>query len=109
MTNYIAFTFACIIHQEENAINKGNLPPPQPKLFGPDIFRWGGDLPREGAGAKKFGMPLETQENKFFGRGVLVSFGGISGSAQKNLLCSILAPTIALNSSEEKRRAPSSS
>ena len=39
---------------------------PKPKLFGPDIFRWGGGLPREGVGAKKFGMPLETREIKLF-------------------------------------------
>ena len=26
------------------------------KLLGPDIFRWGDRLPREGVGAKKFGM-----------------------------------------------------
>ena len=35
----------------------------KPKLLGPDIFWWGGGLPREGVGAKKFGMSLETQEN----------------------------------------------
>ena len=29
--------------------------------LGPDLFRWGGGRPREGVGAKKFGMPLETQ------------------------------------------------
>ena len=29
---------------------------PKPKLFGPDILRWGGDLSREGVGAKKVGM-----------------------------------------------------
>ena len=34
----------------------------KPKLLSPDIFRWGGGLPREGVGAKKFGMPLETRE-----------------------------------------------
>ena len=34
---------------------------PKPKLLSPDIFWWGGGLPREGVGAKKFGMSLETQ------------------------------------------------
>ena len=34
------------------------------KLLGPDIFRWGGGLPREGVGAKKFGTSLETRETK---------------------------------------------
>ena len=37
------------------------------KLLGPDIFCWGGGLPREGVGAKEFGMSLAT-----------ISFGGVS-------------------------------
>ena len=37
------------------------------KLFGPDIFRWGGDLLREGVGAKKLGVALENQGKQFFG------------------------------------------
>ena len=32
---------------------------PKPKPSGPDIFRWGGGLPREGMGAKKFGMSFD--------------------------------------------------
>ena len=46
---------------------------PKPKLLSPDIFRWGGGLPREGVGAKKFGMSLErveTQRIKLFGRDI---------------------------------------
>ena len=39
---------------------------PKPKLFGPDIFGRGGGLPREGVGAKKFGMSLEAREIKLF-------------------------------------------
>ena len=39
----------------------GKKKKPKHKLFGPDIFRWGGVLPGEGVGAKKFGMCLETQ------------------------------------------------
>ena len=40
----------------------------KPRLFGPDIpCEVGGGLPREGAGAKKFGMSLETQQNQTFG------------------------------------------
>ena len=34
------------------------------KLLGPDIFLWGGDLPREGVGAKNFGMSLEGGARK---------------------------------------------
>ena len=40
------------------------------QTFGPDIFRWGGGLPREGVGAKKFGMSLESREIKLFGRDI---------------------------------------
>ena len=39
----------------------------QTQTFWSDIFRWGRGLPREGVGAKKFGMSLETREIKFFG------------------------------------------
>ena len=35
---------------------------PKPKLFGPDIFRRGGGLPREGVGAKRFGMSFESRD-----------------------------------------------
>ena len=40
------------------------------KLLGPDIFRWDGGLPREGVGANKFGMSLETKGNQIFGQDV---------------------------------------
>ena len=43
---------------------------PKPKLLSSDIFWWGGGLPREGVGAKKFGMSLETQGIKLFGRDI---------------------------------------
>ena len=43
---------------------------PKPKLLSPDIFRWGRGLPREGVGAKKFGMPFETREIKLFWRDI---------------------------------------
>ena len=39
----------------------------KPKLLSPDMFRWGRGLPREGVGAKKFGMSLETSQIKLFG------------------------------------------
>ena len=38
---------------------------PNPNFFGPDILRWGAQK-REGVGAKKFGMSLETKVNKLF-------------------------------------------
>ena len=40
---------------------------PKPKLSSPDVFQWGRGLPREGEGAKKFSMSLETREIKLFG------------------------------------------
>ena len=42
----------------------------KPKLLNPDILRWGRGLPREGVGAKKFDMPLETREIKLFWRDI---------------------------------------
>ena len=48
----------------------GTTKEPKPKRLGPDIFRWSGGLRREGVGAKKFGMPLETREIKPFWRDI---------------------------------------
>ena len=48
----------------------GKKKEPKPKLFGPDIFGWGGGLPRERVGAKKFDTSLETREIKLFGRDI---------------------------------------
>ena len=48
----------------------GTKKEPKPKLLSPDIFWWGGGLPCEGVGAKKFGMSLETREIKLFGRDI---------------------------------------
>ena len=42
----------------------------QTQTFGPDIFGWGGGLPRERVGAKKFDTSLETREIKLFGRDI---------------------------------------
>ena len=48
----------------------GTKKEPKPKLLSPDIFWWGGGLPREGVGAKKIGMSLETQGIKLFWRDI---------------------------------------
>ena len=48
----------------------GTKKEPKPKLLSPDIFWWGGGLSREGVGAKKFGMSLETQGIKLFWRDI---------------------------------------
>ena len=36
------------------------------RVVGPDVFGWGGGLPREGVGAKKFGRSPETKEGPNF-------------------------------------------
>ena len=55
-----------IIVSEIFTLFSGTKKEPKPKLLSPDIFWWGGGLPRKGVGAKKFGMPLETREIKLF-------------------------------------------
>ena len=51
-----------------------------------DAFWWGGGLPREEMGAKKFGMSFETQENQNFWGGISRDFaGGISPGCPKSL------------------------
>ena len=54
----------------------------KPKLFGPDIFGWGGGLPREGVGAKKFGTSFKTQ-NQTFWRDIPGFLPGYPGGARK--------------------------
>ena len=55
----------------QNARNlSGKKKEPKPKLLGPDIFGWGGGLPREGVGAKKFSMSFETQGSQTFWRDI---------------------------------------
>ena len=65
----------------------------QTQVFESDIFWWGGGLPREGVGTKKFGMSLETWETNFFLQGVPGFCWDIPGapeSLRKRNLCSIL-------------------
>ena len=79
--------------QSYSVSKSGTKKEPKPKLFGPDIFRWGRELPREGVGAKKFGMSLETREIKFFWRdipGFCRDIPGCPQSLKNKSLCSIL-------------------
>ena len=74
----------------------GKKKEPKPKLFGPDIFGWGGGLPSEGAGAKKFGMSLETQEAQTFWRDIPGFWRDIPGVPEKfetKVCVQFLAPT----------------
>ena len=43
---------------------------PNPNFLVRIFFRWGGGLPRERVGAKKFDTSLETREIKLFGRDI---------------------------------------
>ena len=63
--------------------SSGTKKEPKPKLFGPDIFRWGGGLPRERVGAKKFDSSLKTREIKLFGRDIPGFCRDIPGAPEK--------------------------
>ena len=60
----------------------GKKEEPKPKLLGPDILWWGGGLPREGVGAEKFGMFLETRVTKFFS-GLCRDIPEVPGKSEK--------------------------
>ena len=76
--------------------NSGTKKEPKPNLFDPDIFWWGRGLPREGVGAKKFGMCLKTRETKLFWRDIPGFWRDIPAAPEKfekkKSLCSILVP-----------------
>ena len=57
----------------------------------------GGGLPREGVGAKKFGMSLENQDNQIIG-GIPGIFAGMSQGCSKSL-CPMLVPYFSSDSS----------
>ena len=64
-------------------ISSGKRKEPKPKLFGPDIFQWGRGLPREGVGAKKLGMSLETRGTKIYWAGYPRILPGYIGGARR--------------------------
>ena len=73
----------------------GTKKEPKPKFFGPDISRSGWGLPREGVGAKKFGMSLEIRQIKLFGRdipGFCRDIPAAPEKFEKKRLCPIFGP-----------------
>ena len=90
MTGATGKSFMC------KSFMSGTKKEPKPKLFGPDIFGWGGGLPRERVGAKKFDTSLETREIKLFGRDIpgfwLGYPRGFPKSLRKKSLGSIFVP-----------------
>ena len=75
--------------------NSGTKKEHKPKLLSPDIFRWGGGLPHEGVGAKKFGMSLETREIKLFWRETR-DFSGKPPAVPEKLENKVFGPLITL-------------
>ena len=91
--------------------HQGRKRNPNPKLFGPDIFRWGARLPCELVGAKKFGMCFETQENQAFWQDIPGFLAGYPKSARKvgeNEVCVQFFPLFHFQANEEccKSRGP---
>ena len=64
----------------------GKRKEPKPEPYGPDIFGWGGGLPREGGGgARKFGVSFETQGDQNFWVGYPEILPGYPGKISKSL------------------------
>ena len=66
-------------------IVSGKEKEPKLKLFGLDIFGWGGGLPCEAVGTKKFGMFFEAQGNQTFWQDILGFLAGYPGEPPKSL------------------------
>ena len=69
---------------ESRRYDSGKRKEHKPKLFGPDILRWGGGLPREGGGPKSSVCPSKPEKPNFFG-GISRDFAGISRGRPKSL------------------------
>ena len=69
--------------QGKKCHKSGNKKEPKPKAFGLDIFGCGEVLPHEGMGAKKLGMPLETQGKQTIGRDIPGFCWDIPGAPEK--------------------------
>ena len=61
----------------------GKKKEPKPKVFGPDIFGWGGGGLHAGVGTKKFGMSFEIQGNQTFWQDIPGFLEGCSGVPEK--------------------------
>ena len=72
-------TFTCFTS------SSGAKKEPKPKLLSPDIFWWGGGLPREGVGAKKVRYVPRNPGNQTFFCGISQDFAGISRKRPKSL------------------------
>ena len=78
----------------------------QTQTFGSGYPPPGGGLPREGVGAKKFGMSLDTQKNQTFGRDIPRDFcrdiPGEPEKFEKKVCVQFLAPIDLLPSQTHK-------
>ena len=63
------------------------------KLLGPDVFRWGGDLAREGVGPKSSVCPSKLTKTKLFAgttQDFCMDIPGRATCLRTECLCSIL-------------------
>ena len=79
----------CAFHSPSH-LSSGKKEEPKPKLLGLDIFGWGGGLPRQAVGAKRFGMSFKTQKTKLFvgiSRDFCWDIPGVPEKAEKKEVC----------------------
>ena len=70
-------------YTSESASDQARKKEHKPKLLSPDIFRWGGGLPREGVGAKKFRYAPRNQGNRTFWQDIPGFCRDIPGAPEK--------------------------
>ena len=78
-SNYETFTSYTWTRRDLSGTKKE----PKPKLLSPDIFWWGGGIPREGVGAKKVRYVPRNPGNQTFLAGYPGILPGYPGSARK--------------------------
>ena len=69
--------------ENRGAPKSGTKKEPKPKLLSPDIFWWGGGLPREGVGGQKVRYVPRNPGNQTFLAGYPGILPGYPGSARK--------------------------
>ena len=81
--NFVIMSAGMVVYVAASGKMSGTKKEPKPKLLSPDIFWWGGGLPREGVGAKSSVCPSKPRESNFFG-GISRDFAGISRKRPKS-------------------------
>ena len=84
-----------VLEPLKQALLSGKKKEPKPKLFGPDIFRWGGGLPRKGVGGQEVRHVPQSQGNQTLWRdipGFCWDIPAVPEKFEKKCLHSILVP-----------------